>query len=237
VRGRKAKVQQVRVVAAYCRVSKREQAEQGGSLPAQENKLRALAELHGRNLDRVFVDGGYSAGTLKRPAVQELLGCIERGEIEAVYISKLDRLVRDLSDLLAIVKLCEKHDVALISASEHIDTGSPAGRMMLSMLGAFAEFERARISERIKDVAFDKRQQKRVYSGNAPFGYKREGNDLVEHAHEQQALANMRVMHNDGASYRQIATWLTQTGFKPKGRAWYASSVKAVLESQMNTAA
>ena len=183
-----------------------------------------------------MIDGGFSARSLKRPAVRDLLASIERGEVEAVYIAKLDRLCRNLADLLAIVKLCERHDVALVSASEHIDTGSPAGRMMLSMLGAFAEFERARISERIRDIAFDKRQQRKVYSRNTPFGYWRDGGDLREDAREQSALATMRKMQHDGASLRQIAAWLTKQGYEPKGAEWYAASVKAVLESRMNAA-
>ena len=236
MRGRKVKIEQVRVAVGYCRVFTREQLD-GHSLGAQQNRLRALAEAQGQPLMQVFVDGGFGAGTLKRPAVQKLLAAIERGEISALYISKLDRLCRNLADLLGIVKLCERHGVALVSASEHIDTGSPAGRMMLSMLGAFAEFEKARISERIKDVFADRREQCKVYSGAAPFGYRREGEVLVVHDAEQRALTAMQTMRNEGASYRQIAAFLTRTGVPPKGRAWYASSVKAVLESRMNRAA
>ena len=234
MRGRKAKVDEVRVVVGYCRVSTREQAIDGGSLPAQENRLRALAEADGRPIGRMFVDAGYSAGSLKRPAIQELLTLVGEGKLAAIYCSKLDRLVRSLADLLAVVKLLQKHDVALVSASEHIDTGSAAGRMMVSMLGVICEFERERLSERIKDVTFDKRQRKQVYCGSAPFGYKRQGSALLEDAAEQKALSVMRTMHRDGASYRQIAKWLTDNGYLPKGTAWYAASVRAVLKSRMS---
>jgi site-specific DNA recombinase len=236
VRGRKAKVDEVRVVVGYCRVSTREQASDGGSLAAQENRLRGLAETDGRPIGRMLVDAGYSAGSLKRPAVQELLGLVREGKIAAIYCTKLDRLVRSLADLLAIVKLLQKHDVALVSASEHIDTGTAAGRMMVSMLGVIGEFERERLSERIKDVTFDKRQRKLVYCGSAPFGYKREGKSLVEDDGEQTALSTIRSMHNEGASYRQIARWLTDNGYQPKGSAWYAASVRAILASRMNAA-
>src|ERR1700728_2064400 len=122
MRGRKAKVDEVRVVVGYCPVSAREQAIDGGSLPAQENRLRALAEADGRPIGRMFVDAGYSAGSLKRPAIQELLTLVGEGKLAAIYCSKLDRLVRSLADLLAVVKLLQKYDVALVSASEHIDT-------------------------------------------------------------------------------------------------------------------
>jgi site-specific DNA recombinase len=235
MRGRKTKVSRERITCGYVRVSSREQLD-GHSLGAQESRLRSLAESQGVELGRVFVDAGYSAGTLKRPAVRELLAAIQRGEISALYVCKLDRLCRSLADLLAIVRLCEKHDVALVSASEAIDTGSPAGKMMLAMLGAFAEFERARISERIADVAFDLRSRRQAYCRHAPFGYRRSGTALVPVDAEQAALAVIRRMHNEGASYRQIATWLTENGIQPKGRAWYASSVRDVLRSRMNAA-
>lgn len=234
MRGRKAKSESPREAVAYCRVSTREQAEHGGSLTAQENRLRSVAEAQGHVLVRFFVDDGYSAGTLKRPAMQQLLAAIESGDIAALYLTKLDRLCRNLADLLAIVKLCERHDVSLISASERIDTGSPAGRMMLSMLGAFAEFEKARISERIKDVFADRRERRKVYSGAVPFGYRRDGESLAESDAEQNALASIRQMYENGASYRQIASWLNRNGVAAKGRAWYGSSVRAVLASRMN---
>lgn len=236
MRGRKTKVHRVRTACAYVRVSTREQCSDGHSLGAQESRLRSLAEGQGVELGRVFVDAGYSAGTLNRPAVKELLVALQRGEISALYVTKLDRLCRSLADLLAVVRLCEKHDVALVSASEAIDTGSPAGRMMLSMLGAFAEFERARISERISDIAFDLRSRRQAYCRHAPFGFKRYGTELVPDASEQAALEVIRRMHSEGASYRQIAAWLTENGIQPKGRAWYASSVRDVLRSRMNAA-
>lgn len=236
MRGRKSKATVVRITAAYCRVSRKEAAADGGSLIAQENRLRALADAHGTGIDDVLIDPGFSGGNLKRPAVQQLLRGIEAGTISAVYVTKLDRLCRSLADLLAIVRLCDKHDVALVSASEAIDTGSPAGRMMLSMLGAFAEFERARIAERISDVLYDKRQQRQAYCRVTPFGFRRIGNDLRPHEEEQKALTTIRRMHGEGASYRQMAEWLTTNGYPPKGKAWYPASVRAVLTSAMNRA-
>lgn len=108
--------------------------------------------------------------------------------------------------------------------------------MMLQMLGAFSEFERSRISERIADVAYDLRERRKVYCRYAPFGYVRVADRLVQDPTEQQALATIRRMHADGASYQQIATWLTANNIKPKGRAWYAASVRFVLRSRMNAA-
>jgi site-specific DNA recombinase len=234
MRGRKTQVERRRIAVGYCRVSTREQATEGHSLAAQESRLQALAQAQGVTIDRVFVDAGCSGKNLKRQAVAELLAAIAAGSISALYICKLDRLCRNLEDLLAIVRLCGKHDVALVSASEAIDTGSPAGKMMLSMLGAFAEFERAQIAARISDVSYDLRSKRQVYCGGTPFGYTRQGSSLVPDPTQQQALASMRRMHAEGASYRQIASWATQNGIRAKGRMWYASSVRDVLLSKMS---
>lgn len=82
MRGRKAKtVAQERIALGYTRVSTREQSADGHSLAAQESRLRALATGQGVSLGRVFIDAGYSAGTLKRPAMRELLAAIQRGEV------------------------------------------------------------------------------------------------------------------------------------------------------------
>lgn len=83
-------------------------------------------------------------------------------------------------------------------------------------------------------MTFDKRQRRQVYCGSAPFGYKRHGSALIEDSEGQAALSVMRSMQREGASYRQIATWLKDNGYKPKGKAWYAASVRAVLNSRMN---
>ena len=236
MRGRKTKVERVRHAYGYCRVSSREQANEGHSLEAQESRLRALAVVHGVELGKIFVDAGFSAKSLKRPAITELIGAIKAGTVSAVYVGKLDRLTRRLADLLAIVALCEKHGTALISASESIDTGSPAGKMMLQMLGVIAEFERGRIAERIADTAFDLRSKGRVYCRNAAFGYKRLGKHLVPDQQQQRALVVIRSMHSQGASLRQIAAALQAQGIPPKGKAWYGSSVRAILNSRMTAA-
>lgn len=236
MRGRKAKVVQVRYAYGYCRVSTREAASEGHSLEAQETRLRALAQVQGVELARVFVDAGFSAKSLKRPAIMELIEAIKSGGVSAVYVGKLDRLTRRLEDLLWFVALCEKHGTALVSASESIDTGSPAGKMMLHMLGVIAEFERDRISERIKDTAFDLRSKGKVYCRTAAFGYMRQGKTLIPNPQEQQALSVIKSMHSEGASLRQIAAALQQQGIQPKGKAWYGSSVRAILNSRMAAA-
>ena len=85
-------------------------------------------------------------GTSKRPQLEALLVQLQKGDVVMVY--KLDRFARSLVDLLGIISRIEAAGATFRSITESIDTSSPAGRMMLAMLGAFAEFERGMIRER-----------------------------------------------------------------------------------------
>jgi site-specific DNA recombinase len=237
MRGRKARREETqRMTVAYIRVSTVEMAESGHSLAAQKNRLQAFAIGTDRELGVTFEDDGYSAGSLKRPALQSLLTAIENNGVASVLVTKLDRLSRNLADLLQLVRLFERYDVALVSASEAIDTGTPSGRMLLQLLGVFAEFERGRIGERTRDVLSDRRRQRKVYSRNTPFGYRSEGELLVRDREQQLALEMAGKMFSDGASLRMIAAALTDSGVKPNGGGsrWWPESVRQILRSRMS---
>ena len=225
-----------RKIVGYCRVSTTEQAQAGFSLEAQRSRIELFASLSERfqPVDEFLVDDGFSGSTLTRPAMTDLLSRIERGEVAAVYVTKLDRLSRNLRDILRLLDLCQRTDTALLSASESLDTSSAVGRMVIHLLGTFAEFERGRISERTSDVLGYRRKSRKVYSPVTPFGYRREGDQLVKIAEEQDALAEMRRLHEAGATYKMIIDMLDARGVMPhRGARWYPSSVRAVLQSRM----
>ena len=89
-----------------------------------------------------------SGATLRRPVLEKLLRNLRRGDVLVVY--KLDRIARSLKHLLTIIERLQERGAGFASLTEHIDTNTPAGRLMLQMLGAFAEFEREMIRERTK---------------------------------------------------------------------------------------
>src|SRR5258708_1458813 len=120
----------------YVRVSTDGQAEQGVALEAQEAKIRAMATVQGSELLDVMVDGGESAKSLNRPGLQRLLALINAGKVEAVIVAKLDRLTRSVKDLCGLLELFEKRKVALISVAESLDTGSAAGRLVITIMAA-----------------------------------------------------------------------------------------------------
>jgi site-specific DNA recombinase len=234
MRGRRTPKQRISV--AYCRVSTQEQADTGVSLDAQRARLEAVAtgSNHG-SIAQVLVDDGYSGATFDRPAMRQLLGMMERREVAAVFVVKLDRLTRNLRHMLDLVALCDRTGTALVSASETLDTSSAVGRMVLQVIASFAEFERGIAGERTVAALDYKRRQRRVY-GAVPFGWRRDGDNLVEVVAEQEALQEMRRMASNGATLRAIGEMLEARNLRPrKGEYWQPASVRSILRSKMAT--
>jgi site-specific DNA recombinase len=215
----------------YVRVSTDRQAEQGVSLEAQEAKIRAMATVQGADLCDVIVDGGESAKSLNRPGVQRLLGLIDAGKVESVIVAKLDRLTRSVKDLCGLLELFEKRKVALISVAESLDTGSAAGRLVITIMAAVSQWEREAIGERTRDALSHKRGQgERV--GNIAFGSRLsgDGQHLEPDPTEQAALAEIRRLRGQGATLRGIAAALNQSKVRTRrGTPWRLESVARVL--------
>lgn len=158
--------------ALYERVSTLEQALEGYSLGAQDDKLTKHAEYMGFEIFNRYIDDGYSGSSLNRPAIQRLISDIESGNVNIVLIYKLDRLSRRVKDVLELVELFERHKVTLYSLTENIDLSSPFGRAALKMAATFSELERENIIERTAMGRVAKIKNG-FYSchGKAPFGY------------------------------------------------------------------
>jgi DNA invertase Pin-like site-specific DNA recombinase len=109
----------------------------------QETALQRDA-LHRAGVDRLFEE--KRSGAAHRPLLEALLYCLRPGDVVLVY--KVDRLARSLVDLLRVLARIEHAGASFRSLTEPLDTATPVGRMLLHMLGSFAEFERAVIRER-----------------------------------------------------------------------------------------
>src|SRR5580700_2884003 len=94
-----------------------------------------------------------------RPGMTKLLTMVEGREVDAVIIAKLDRLTRSVKDLCSLLDLFEKRKVALVSVAESLDTGSAAGRLVITIMGAVSQWEREAIGERTRDALRHKRSQ------------------------------------------------------------------------------
>jgi site-specific DNA recombinase len=138
------------LTVAYCRVSTEEQAEEGFSIDGQAEKLRGYAELHDLGDVVVITDPGRSGKDLARPGLQQILEMVERGHVGHVLVWRLDRLSRNLGDLIALADKFGQHGVALHSFTERLDLSTATGRMFYNVLGSFAQFYREQLAENVR---------------------------------------------------------------------------------------
>ncbi len=138
------------LTVAYCRVSTEEQAAEGFSIAGQADKLRVYAELHDLGEVTVIADPGLSGKNLERPGLQQLLHMVDEGHVANVLTWRLDRLSRNLSDLIMLADRFGQAGVALHSFTEKIDLSSATGRMFYNILGSFAQFYREQLAENVR---------------------------------------------------------------------------------------
>ena len=173
----------LRRCAVYTRVSTDSGLEQDfNSLDNQREAcdayIRSQAQEGWRPIRDRFDDGGFSGGSMERPALQKLLEEIRARRIDVVVVYKIDRLTRSLSDFAKLVELFDAHEVSIISVTQAFNTTTSMGRLTLNMLLSFAQFEREITGERIRDkVAASKK--KGIWMGGAvPLGYRVENRAL-----------------------------------------------------------
>lgn len=124
----------------------------------EQNEARQIEALEKYNINKWFIEK-VSAKDTNRPQLQELLEFVREGD--TVYIHDFSRLARSTKDLLDITEHLEKKNVVLVSNKENIDTSYSAGKLMMTMLGAIAEFERENMLERQREgIAIAKREGK-----------------------------------------------------------------------------
>lgn len=133
----------VRRVAVYARVSTQEQTCENQLL-----ELRRYVEARGWTATE-YVDTGVSGAKDRRPALDQLTTAVRRHQVDAVVCWRLDRLGRNLRHLVLLLDEWQARGVAFVTLGEGIDTSTAAGRLVAGVLGSIAEFERARIQERI----------------------------------------------------------------------------------------
>jgi site-specific DNA recombinase len=158
------------LTVAYCRVSTNEQAEEGFSIEGQAEKMRAYSDLHDLGEVTVITDPGLSGKDLKRPGLQQLLTMVDAGHVSTVLTWRLDRLSRNLSDLILLADRFGQADVALHSFSEKIDLSSATGRMFYNVLGSFAQFYREQLAENVK-MGMSQAMREGRWCNRPPTGY------------------------------------------------------------------
>ncbi len=219
---------------AYVRVSTNKQAEEGCSLAAQEERIRAYCTMSGLVLDQVLREEGVSAAKplAERRMGAQLLELIRSRQVEHVVSLKLDRLFRDAVDALTITKAWDQTHMALHLVDMGglaMSTGSAMGRMILTMMAGFAELERNLISERTAAALQHLRAQGR-HVGSPRLGVAVVDGLLEPVEAELAAVHWIHDLADEGLTLRDIAGELTAAGYRTKrGGAWHPQTVARVL--------
>lgn len=225
-------------VAAYLRVSTANQAEEDKfGIAAQRSSVEDWAHQHGDTIVAWYEDDGISGGTLARPGLQSLILDAEEQTFSAVLVAKMDRIARDLMAQLWIEKELLKHAVEIISVAEPFRGQDPANVLFRQVIGAFAQFEKARIAERMGGGRMAKAKTGGYAGGGAPMGYRahRGQKGLTvdpEKAETVQTLFRLHEEHPDW-SLRQLAQVLNAAGYTTaQNKPFHAAQIQRVLQRQ-----
>ena len=191
--------------ALYGRISHDEQAKFGYSIQNQIERLKAYAEEENLVITEIYLDEGFSAGSMKRPALQRMLKDLHL--FEMIIFTKLDRFTRNVLDANEMVKTFNKYNVAIKAIDEDdIDTSTADGMFMFNLKVSLAQRELAKGSERIKTVFEYKVAKGQPLSGSVPFGYKiedqQDGTKKV--IIDNEAAPVVRDVHSHFLTYNSI---------------------------------
>jgi DNA invertase Pin-like site-specific DNA recombinase len=207
----------------YTRKSSEEGLEQDfNSLHAQreacESFIRSQQGEGWRLVNTHYDDGGFSGGTIERPALQRLLEDIRQKLIDVVVVYKVDRLTRSLSDFAKIVEIFDGHGISFVAVTQQFNTTTSMGRLTLNVLLSFAQFEREVTGERIRDkIAASKRKGMWV-GGLVPLGYEVRDRQLVIQPSETETVRKIFQRYCELGNVRLLKNELDRTGVRSKIR-------------------
>jgi DNA invertase Pin-like site-specific DNA recombinase len=209
--------------AIYTRKSTEEGLDQDfNSLDAQREACEAFVASQKHEgwvaLATQYDDGGYSGGTLERPALKCLLDDIRGSKIDVVVVYKIDRLTRSLLDFAKIVEVFDVHGVSFVSVTQAFNTATSMGRLTLNVLLSFAQFEREVTGERIRDKIAASKKKGMWMGGYPPLGYDVKDRKLVVNAAEAQTVRYIFRRYLELRSVRLLKERLDQAGIVSKRR-------------------
>jgi site-specific DNA recombinase len=182
--------------AIYTRKSS-EEGEEGleqdyNSLHAQREACEAFIKSQAgegwRLVKTAYDDGGFSGGTMERPAIKQLMTDIGEGRIDVVVVYKVDRLTRSHADFARMVELFDARGVSFVAVTQQFNTTTSMGRLTLNVLLSFAQFEREVIGERIRDKVAASKRKGIWMGGTVPIGYDVRDRKLVVNEKEAKVV-------------------------------------------------
>ncbi len=207
--------------AIYTRKSTEEGLEQEfNSLHAQREACEAFIKSQRHEgwtvLPQHYDDGGYSGGTMDRPALQQLLADIQAGKVDLLVTYKIDRLTRSLADFAKIVEIFDAKGVSFVSVTQQFNTTTSMGRLTLNVLLSFAQFERELAGERVGDKIAASKKKGMWMGGVPPLGYAVRDRKLVVVPAEAKTVRHIFRRYTTLGSVRLLKEELEAAGIRSK---------------------
>ncbi len=209
--------------AIYTRKSSEEGLEQSfNSLDAQREACCAYIESQRHEgwhlVPTHYDDGGYSGGSIERPALKRLLEDISAGKVDAVVVYKVDRLTRSLADFAKIIEIFDKRGASFVSVTQQFNTTTSMGRLTLNVLLSFAQFEREVTGERIRDKIAASKRKGMWMGGNVPLGYDLKARKLLVNNREAALVRDIYRRYLRLGCVRKLRLDLDRRGVRSKVR-------------------
>ncbi len=222
--------------AVYMRVSTEDQANEGYGLDVQIQQCSAYAAAFGLTVVNTYSDDGIS-GTKpasKRPALLQAIQDAQSGQYDVLIFAAIDRLARKASLLLNLWDVFEDAGVAIVAVKERVDTSTPVGRLMRTMLAAVAEFDRDNIVGRTTAGRNERGRKDGERGGRVPMGYIRtDDSGIAVDLDRAEIVRRMFAMRRQGETLIAIAEQLNSEGITTmRGKQWGHTSVREVLGNE-----
>jgi len=224
--------------AIYTRKSSEEGLEQDfNSLDAQREACEAYIKSQKHEgwelIKKQYNDGGFSGGTMNRPAFQELLKDVETGEVDIVVVYKVDRLTRSLMDFAKIVDVFDKHETSFVSITQQFNTTTSMGRLTLNILLSFAQFEREVTGERIRDKFAASKKKGMWINGMPPMGYVKKDGKLEIELKEAKVVKLIFEKYLEIGTVPELVTYLKENNIHTRsGKNFYKGHLYKILQNK-----
>lgn len=209
-------------IIGYVRVSTEEQADSRAGLEAQIAAITDAARLRGAILAGIIEDAAVSGGIPweERPGLSQAIQRIEAGEADTLAIARIDRLSRSLLDFASLLERSRRKHWNVLALDAQVDTGTPSGELLVSVLASFSVFERRLIGARTKDAMAAKKAQGFHVGGRSTLA-----TTTAVRIHSERRKGRTLAAIVEGLNRDGIATG-------KGGKRWYPSSVAAVLAAE-----
>jgi DNA invertase Pin-like site-specific DNA recombinase len=196
---------------------------------AAEAYIKSQAHEGWRALPARYDDGGFSGGSIDRPALQSLLSDIRARIIDVVVVYKVDRLTRSLTDFAKLVELFDEQSVSFVSVTQAFNTTTSMGRLTLNVLLSFAQFEREVTGERIRDKIAASKKKGMWMGGHVPLGYRVQDRKLIIDDAEAETVRHIFQRYLDLGSLTLLLQDMGGRGIRTKQRQLSNGSVRGSI--------